>query len=36
VVFEAKLENAAMGQYHGYPMPAGDPFRSLVLARTRA
>jgi hypothetical protein len=33
VVFEAELENSGLGQYHGYPMPFGDPFRLVVLAR---
>jgi hypothetical protein len=31
VVFEAQLENPAMGEYHGYPMPQGDPFRKEIL-----
>jgi hypothetical protein len=30
-VFEAQLENAAQGIYHGYPMPADDDFRDIVL-----
>lgn len=33
VVFEAQLENAGMGEYHGYPMPSGDPFKAVILAR---
>ena len=34
-VFEAQLENANLGQYHGYPMPLSDPFRQVVIDRTR-
>jgi hypothetical protein len=30
---EAQLENAAMGSYHGYPMPDSDPFAADVLDR---
>lgn len=30
-VFEAQLENAAQGVYHGYPMPADDDFRLVVI-----
>lgn len=30
---EAQLENAEQGIYHGYPMPANDPFRNQVLNR---
>jgi hypothetical protein len=30
--FEAQLENADSGVYHGYPMPQDDDFRSTVLA----
>lgn len=33
IVFEAQLENAGQGHYHGYPLPDGDPFRLVVLAR---
>jgi len=29
--YEAQLENEAQGGYHGYPMPADDDFRRLVL-----
>jgi hypothetical protein len=29
--YEAQLENRAQGVYHGYPMPADDDFRRLVL-----
>lgn len=29
-VFEAQLENAASGAYHGYPMPEDDDFRAFV------
>lgn len=28
--FEAQLENAAQGVYHGYPMPTADDFRDIV------
>ena len=31
VVFEAELENCVRGDYHGYPMPLRDPFRTEVL-----
>lgn len=31
IVFEAELENATRGEYHGYPMPLSDPFRQEVL-----
>ena len=33
VVFEAQLENAEKGEYHGYPMPLGDPYRDIILRR---
>jgi len=29
--FEAQLENSEQGIYHGYPMPAADRFRVLVI-----
>jgi hypothetical protein len=29
--FEAQLENAEQGIYHGYPMPVDDDFRSAVI-----
>jgi hypothetical protein len=29
--FEAQLENPARGIYHGYPMPASDPFAEEIL-----
>lgn len=29
-VFEARLENAELGQYHGYPLPRSDSFWSMV------
>lgn len=35
-VFEAQLENAAQGSYHGYPMPEDDDFRRLVLKEWKA
>jgi hypothetical protein len=28
--FEAQLENATLGVYHGYPMPQNDDFRTVV------
>ncbi len=28
--FEAQLENATLGTYHGYPMPMDDDFRRVV------
>ncbi|WP_227657619.1 hypothetical protein [Candidatus Magnetaquicoccus inordinatus] len=31
--FEAQLENAELGRYHGYPMPEGDPMRENILER---
>ncbi|MBF0460505.1 MAG: hypothetical protein HQL87_03835 [Magnetococcales bacterium] len=33
IPFEAQLENAEQGQYHGYPMPEADPLRHTVLER---
>ena len=35
VPLEAQLENPANGTYHGYPMPAEDPFREKVFAKWR-
>ena len=29
--YEAQLENRTRGSYHGYPMPADDDFRRLVM-----
>jgi hypothetical protein len=29
--FEARIENPETGSYHGYPLPADDPFRAAVL-----
>ena len=29
--YEAQLENRELGHYHGYPMPADDDFRKVVL-----
>lgn len=31
IVFEAQLENAEQGDYHGYPMPISDPLRPDIL-----
>lgn len=31
--FEAQLDNAELGSYHGYPLPASDPFRDHLLKR---
>ena len=31
IAFEAQLENADKGEYHGYPMPLSDPPRPLIL-----
>jgi hypothetical protein len=31
VAFEAQLENAVQGVYHGYPMALEDDFRKLIL-----
>lgn len=36
VVFEAELENATLGQYHGYPMPLSDPLRPEILKAWKA
>lgn len=36
VVFEAQLENAILGEYHGYPMPLADPLRAEILNAARA
>ena len=33
--FEAQLESREQGHYHGYPMPADDPFREIVTAKWR-
>jgi hypothetical protein len=35
VPLEAQLDNEQQGSYHGYPMPAADPFRSAVLDRAK-
>jgi hypothetical protein len=35
IVFEAQLENATKGEYHGYPMPLADPLRSAILRAAR-
>ena len=32
IVLEAKLTNAGLGQYHGYPLFEPDPFRDVVLS----
>jgi hypothetical protein len=31
IPFEAQLDNEVAGTYHGYPMPAADPFRKIIL-----
>jgi len=31
VALEAKLDDAAVGRYHGYPLLSDDPFRAVVL-----
>lgn len=31
IPLEAQLENRELGTYHGYPIPAGDPFGREVL-----
>jgi hypothetical protein len=28
---EAQLENAATGDYHGYPLPPDDPMHAIVI-----
>lgn len=33
IPLEAQLENPVQGSYHGYPMPASDPFATAVLQR---
>lgn len=30
-VYEAQLENKELAQYHGYPLPSGDPYREKIL-----
>lgn len=35
VIFEAQLENAGRGEYHGYPMPLSDPLRYAIAAAWR-
>jgi hypothetical protein len=32
-IYEAQLENAELGFYHGYPMPLADVFRERILDR---
>jgi hypothetical protein len=36
VPFEAQLENPSSGVYHGYPMPAEDIFREIVIREWNA
>lgn len=36
VAFEAQLENATIGTYHGYPMPEDDDLREDVLKHWNA
>jgi len=31
VPFEAQLENSEKGVYHGYPMPADDDFKDIIV-----
>lgn len=33
IPLEARLENETTGSYHGYPMPAEDAFRDVVIGR---
>ena len=33
IPFEAQLENAGDGTYHGYPMPEDDAFRDTVISK---
>jgi hypothetical protein len=33
IPLEAQLENPGNGTYHGYPMPANDPFRDKVTEK---
>ena len=35
VPVEAQLENVTLGIYHGYPMPASDPFAQKVISLWR-
>ncbi|WP_194727358.1 hypothetical protein [Noviherbaspirillum malthae] len=35
IPLEAQLENPELGTYHGYPMPASDPFADEILRRWR-
>lgn len=34
-VYEAQLENKSKGTYHGYPVPADDEFRDIILKEWR-
>lgn len=36
IPLEAQLENAGNGTYHGYPIPADDAFREIVIAKWEA
>ena len=36
IAFEAQLENAGNGTYHGYPLPEDDPFREKVFEKWKA
>jgi len=36
IALEAILENAGMGEYHGYPLKDDDPFRKTVLKAWRS
>ncbi|MBI1292850.1 hypothetical protein GC173_16680 [bacterium] len=35
IPFEAQLENAENGTYHGYPLTQKDPFRAVILRESR-
>ena len=32
---EARLDNPSLGTYHGYPLPASDPFGLVVMEKWR-
>ena len=33
VVYEARLANDVQGEYHGYPLPDGDPFAAYLASQ---